>query len=344
MSNHFIANSTENIFHLSGFWGSFGYFLRLENGKDYLITDGRYAEQAQKLAPEFVLFDADFSEKFGKHITDQINCEDSLTLSGLKKLRKLFPNATFEPQENLINRRVKTADEISKIKIAQNHVDETLLPFLKENLKVGVTEQALNFKLQQVLQAEGKFGLSFPSIIAFGENSSRPHHVSTSRQLKWGDNILIDCGVTYGHYCSDMTRNFVFGDPDPEFVEKYQQLLNVQQATNLKITAGASTQAVDKFCRDQLGDQAEYFCHSLGHGVGLEIHELPNLSPRQGYTLQENEVVTCEPGLYYPGEFGIRIEDLLIVRTGKPTVLSHTAKDLLSLDEVGQVKMLVKSG
>jgi len=140
-----------------------------------------------------------------------------------------------------------------------------------------------------------------------------------------------------------MTRNFVFGEVNPAYLTKYQLLLDAQIQTNRKITAGASTQAVDAFCRELLGKEAQFFNHSLGHGVGLEIHELPTLSMRQDYTLQAGEVVTNEPGIYYPGQFGIRIEDLVVVTQDAPQILSQTTKDLLSFDENGQVQTLINS-
>ncbi len=343
--DYFLVSKTENIYYFSQFWGSFGWLLISKDGKKTLITDGRYAETAQRLDCAFRLFNADFTAKFGKSITRKVACEESLTLGSLEKLKKYFPKADFAPQKNIIEtlRRVKNDTEIGAIEAAQDHVDNVLLPFLKVHLKAGITEQSLNFKLQQVLQSEGKFGLSFPSIIAFGENSSRPHHVSGERRLRLGDNILIDCGTTHNHYCSDMTRNFVFGESSAKYIAKYEMLLTAQQATNAKITAGASSQAVDQFCRDALGPEAPYFTHSLGHGVGLEIHELPNLSQRSDFTLQTNEVVTNEPGLYYPGEFGIRIEDLVLVTDDHPRILSRFPKDLLSFSEDGHVQILVKA-
>jgi len=338
----FLVSKPENIRYLTGFQGSFGWFLA---GQDILISDGRYSETAKQLAVDFQLFDADFIKNFGDSITGKIACEDSLSLVQFNRLEKYFPKAKFTPQSGVVEtlRRVKTDPEITKIATAQSHVDQVLLPFLKENLKTGVTEQALNFKLQQALQDQGKYGLSFPSIVAFGPHSSRPHHTSTNRKLKLGDNILIDCGVTFDGYCSDMTRNFIFGESSPEYLDKYKLLLDAQQRTQQKIIAGASTKNLDEFCRKALGDQSAYFTHSLGHGVGLEIHELPTLSTRSKDTLQVGEIVTNEPGLYYPEKFGIRIEDLLVVTESEPRVLSQFVKDLLSFDENGQVRPLVKA-
>lgn len=348
--NGFLISTPENIYHWSGFSGSFGFLCWLSTGQKYLVTDGRYAETAAQLARkhdfEFIKFEPNFAEKLTTKIHGKIAGEDRLTLAELARFEKYFPSAEIIPQPSLLEdlRRVKTSDEIKKITAAQHHVDTVLISFLKENLQAGTSEQALNFRLQQVLQAEGRYGLSFPSIIAFGENSSRPHHTSGTRKLQLGDNILIDCGVTDDHYCSDMTRNFVFGQANPDYVQKYQHLLRAQEATHQQIKPGASTQEIDAFCRTELGTDAEFFTHSLGHGVGLEIHELPTLSPRKDYTLQAGEVITNEPGLYYPDQFGIRIEDLVLVTKTGADILSQTSRDLLSFDEAGQVQTLVKAG
>jgi len=342
----FLITKTENVYYMTEFWGSFGFVLILRSGETHLVTDGRYAEVATHLATahnfNFQLFDSQFVDNFGTKISGKFACENSLSLGELGKFKKYFPNIKFSPQsqvwENL--RRIKTADEIEKIITAQSHVDEILVSFFAQNLKAGITEQSLNFKLQQVLQSEGKHGLSFPSIVAFGENSSHAHHVSGARKLKFNDNILVDCGITHDRYCSDMTRNFVFGIPKDDYLAKYKFLRQAQEKTNHEIQAGASTKAIDAFCREQLGDEANYFTHSLGHGVGLEIHELPNLSPKTDFTLQADEVITNEPGLYYPGKFGIRIEDLVLVKEDHGEILSKTSRDLLSFGEDGNVQII----
>ena len=215
----FLITEPNNIFWLSGFDGSFGKILCLKNGTKYLISDGRYTEIGQKIAEkngfEFVLYNAEFKTEFAGKFSGNIGVESSLSLFEFEKLKQTFPACTLMPQTNMIEafRRAKTAIEIYKIRQAQAHVDQILIPFLKENLRLGITEAQLNFKLQQALQDQGKYGLSFPSIVAFAGNSAKPHAVSGDTKLKLGDNILVDCGVTLDHYCSDMTRNFYLEFP-----------------------------------------------------------------------------------------------------------------------------------
>jgi Xaa-Pro aminopeptidase len=138
-----------------------------------------------------------------------------------------------------------------------------------------------------------------------------------------------------------MTRNFCFGLPSESYKRDYAMLLQAQKNTLNQVEAGAKAKALDLFCRKQMGKASELFVHSLGHGVGLEIHEAPTLSARSKDVLQTNEVVTVEPGIYRPNEYGIRIEDSLIVGTDGAEILTKTTKELLSFDEDGSVKVLV---
>lgn len=330
----FFSLKKENIHWLTRFQGSFGMYIQTIK-QNYLITDNRYAERAEKLAMEndceFVLYDKDFKENFGQKLTGIFGIEDSITLSQLSWLRKTFPSLRFRSQRKIIEklRRNKTEAEINKIKTAQNHIDTILIPLLKAKLKTGVTEKEIAFELEHLIRDKGKYDISFEAIVAFGENSSIAHHSSSERKLKKGDNILIDCGANYKGFCSDMTRNFGFGNVSEEYQKKYALLLEVQTKILAEYRVRKSTKSVDQHCRKHLQAEVKYFTHSLGHGVGLEIHELPNLSPKSNFILQENDVVTCEPGLYYQGSFGIRIEDLVIIRKAGPEILSNTSKKLI---------------
>ena len=330
----FVSLKKENIHWLTGFQGSFGMYIQTPKNK-YLVTDSRYALKAENLAKKnncsFVLYDKDFKNNFGQKQKGVFAIEDSVTLSQFRWLKKTFPHLNFRSQKSVIEklRRQKTEEEIKKIKTAQSHVDALLIPFLKAKLKTGVTEQELKSELETAIRDKGRFDIPFVTVVAFSENSAIPHHESGSRKLKKGDNILIDCGAKYEGYCSDMTRNFGFGSVSKEYLNKHQLLLEVQEKTLSEYKPLKSTKSIDQHCRTYLGDEAGYFTHSLGHGVGLEIHELPNLSSKSNFILQERDVVTCEPGLYYPGKFGIRIEDLIVIQKDAPMVLSKTPKELI---------------
>jgi len=342
----FLVTKKENIFWLTGFSGSTGLYLQLKSGEKFLITDSRYAERAKELANEnemeFVLLDNDFRENFGEKIKGTFAGEDSMSLAQLERIKRLFPRVKFNPQKKALEhlRRQKNLEELKLIRVAQGHVNQLLHPFLKANIKEGMTEKELAFGLETALRDKGKFDLSFPAIVAFNSNSAIPHHEPNETKLKIGDNILIDCGVKYQGYCSDVTRNFAFRGASREYQKAYQDLLQVQEKSLLEFVPNKKVREIDEFVRRELGSNEAFFTHSLGHGVGLELHELPLIigvqtqdkkSSNSETVLQENEVVTSEPGIYFPNKFGIRIEDLLVIRKDKPEILSTITKDLIVL-------------
>lgn len=347
----FLITKPENIFWLSGFRGSFGFFVQKKEGQNFLITDGRYIERAKTLGKKHNFTAFLLTEKSEKKLPDFLKIqpensffvENTLTFHKLEWLKSIFPDTSFVPQKNILEtlRRQKTGAEIEKIKKAQNQVDKILLPFLKSNLRAGITEKELAFKLEMALRDQGKFKLSFPLIAAFGKNSSIPHHAPSSEKLKLGENILIDCGVRFEGFCSDMTRNFIFGEgEDKAFLEYYNQLLEVQKKCVSQFTAHKKVADIEHFCRNELGTLEPFFTHSLGHGIGLEIHEPPRISSKSDNFLQNHEVVTCEPGIYFPRKFGIRIEDALVIKEDGPEILTKTTKDLLRISEEGIIKKL----
>ena len=332
----FWVTKPENVLWLTGFSGSFGAVLVPAQGTPTLITDSRYQEVAEDLCAEQKINFCLFNEHF-KISKKNIAGESSLKISELAFWRKKL-KAKIKPQKNILEqlRRVKTEEEIKIIKSAQAYVDQTLPDFVQKVLKENITEAEAAFKLEVALRNNGRYGLSFDPILAFGKNSSLPHHHPGQTKLNPNTNILIDCGIKSEGYCTDMTRNFAFGQLSSEYINKYDLLLKAQEATLKQVKADISPKKLDTFCRKQLGDQAEFFTHSLGHGVGLEIHEMPGLSSKYKAQrnfpakLQTNEIITIEPGLYYPGKFGIRIEDLVVVKDEGCEVLSKASK--LKLD------------
>lgn len=347
----FFITKKENIFWLTGFNGSFGLFLQKKDGDNFLITDARYIKHVETLAQKNNFTPFLLTEKNKKSLSSFLKLktnetsffvENDLTLRKLDWLNTLFPEVSFLPQDMVLEtlRQQKNETEIEKLKSAQNQVDSVLLPFLKSNLKTDITEKELAFKLEIAFRGNGKFDLSFPIIVAFGKNSAIPHHEPSSQKLTSGENILIDCGVKFDGFCSDMTRNFVFGKVDQEFLQSYCKLLKIQKKCLNQFVPNKKISNIEIFCRKELGTLEPFFTHSLGHGVGLEIHEEPRISTQSEKYLQKNEIVTCEPGIYFPQKFGIRIEDTLIVRDKKPEILTKTTKDLLRIDEEVIIKKL----
>ena len=220
---------------------------------------------------------------------------------------------------------------------AQAHVDGILEALVPQILVTGVSEKEVADKLEQAICNKGEFELAFPIICAFTEGAAEPHHEPrTDRSLTAGYIILLDCGAKYKGWCSDVTRMFSLGKPSAEFKEKYEKVLRIHEAALPQFLPGKKVIELDQFVREQLGEDEKYFVHGLGHGVGQEVHEEPRITsvfkktapPKVPATLEEGMVVTCEPGLYYPEKFGIRIEDIFIIRKEGPEMLSKTSRAL----------------
>lgn len=227
---------------------------------------------------------------------------------------------------------VKSDCEIEKIKKACSIVQKAYYSVIKE-LKVGITEIEVRDKIEKSMMDFGADGIAFETIVAFGENSAVPHHVTGQKQLSPDTVILIDTGCTVDGYCSDLTRTTFFGNPTKKFMDCYNSVLMANAVAEQNITDGISCKDADAFAREYLKQKGldKYFTHSLGHGVGLEIHEAPTLSPKSKAVLKNNMVFTVEPGVYFDGEFGIRIEDTVILKDGKVIRLFDDDKKLLIL-------------
>lgn len=333
-----LITKPENVLFLTGFTGSFGFVL-ITRENSFLVTDSRYAEKAQSLTHntdvDFLLFDASFLKTKSSVFSGKFALEDSVLFSQKKQFEQWFSNISFSFESHLVEnlRRHKTQHELFCIQKAQDHVDSVLISFLESTLSTGITEKSLAFELEFALRDYGSFGLAFAPIVAFGENSAIPHHVPTEKKLFAGENILIDCGVSYQGYQSDMTRNFGWKYLSEEYQHRYAFLLDIQEKLIQEYRSNQKTKLLQQKTKKNLGDQADFYTHSLGHGIGLETHERPFFQNNSDDVLLEHDVVTCEPGLYYPGKFGIRIEDLLLITSDFPRVLSRTTKDLLVFSE-----------
>ena len=224
--------------------------------------------------------------------------------------------------------------KIEAMRRAAEHVDGILRDLMTRWLVEGVTEREVHEKLRRAILNDGEYGLSFDPIVAFGEGAAEPHHEPTERRLKRGDPVLIDCGAICEEWCSDCTRMFSLGEPSDEFSQKYEKLLRAQKNALLQFVNGAMCFELDANVRDELGDDAVYFIHTLGHGVGKEVHEKPRIGPKAvDETLRAGDVVTCEPGLYYVGKFGMRIEDQLVIsEAGQPQILTSLSRELFVVD------------
>ena len=320
--------------YLSGFDLAEGVLLLGENPAYF--TDARYFHAAKdKIAPagaEPILYTgADVIKKYVEErgIKTLYVDYDRTTVSEYERY-KTFGAEIKNCAEDLMKlRMIKSEEELSYVKKACEIIQEAYHNAMKI-VKVGVTEREIADKIRSEIIRLGGEGESFETIVAFGAHAAIPHHETGDTELTENTAILVDTGALYNGYCSDLTRMAFFGTPDEEYKKAYDAVLTANLTAFDKITAGMSGVEADKTARDILENlgYGKYFTHSLGHGVGLEIHERPNVSPKSRDDLKENAVFTIEPGVYLNDKFGIRIEDTAIIKNGKAERLFTDSKEL----------------
>lgn len=330
----FFVTSSENVFYLSGFSGE--GMLLLSPDRAVLITDFRYIEDAQKRAEGFMV--ADIARGIRDIVPSEIRTlyieEENMTLAQLRKYGEVMPGVRFADGggDNAALRLIKEAEEIEKITKAAD-IATAAFERVLSLMKPGVTERELALEFEYRVKKAGGGGVSFDTIVASGPNSSMPHAGVTDRVLTPGDFVTMDFGCVYAGYCSDMTRTVAVGSVSDKQRKVYETVRAAQLAALEAVRAGAACADVDAVARAIIADAGygDAFGHALGHGVGVQIHEEPRLSARSQQVLSDNMVVTVEPGIYLPGEFGVRIEDLVVVNGEKTVNLSHFTKELLIL-------------
>ena len=232
------------------------------------------------------------------------------------QFQHLAPLGEVLPQAQYFHKRrvIKSPYELEKLKKSAEILQRTF-EYAHTVLKEGIEEKEVVRHLEEFIKNNGASGWSFDPIVAFGENSAYPHHITSSRTLKKNEIVLIDMGVVFEHYCSDMTRTFFWGEGSEELQKIHGLVATIQEEAVTACAPGVSTtslytKTMDFFKEHGVGDK---FVHSLGHGVGLEIHEAPRLSFSQDRALEPGMVITIEPGLYVDGLGGVRIEDMVVI-------------------------------
>jgi Xaa-Pro aminopeptidase len=333
----FLVSVPENRYYLSGYEAedlqlteSSGYVL-ISDSNQYLLTDFRYKEAARAEAPDFELII--YNEGLPQVLPDLFaNLRpERLAIEGLhltyrkyqeveEALRKARPNAALVSRDDLVEqfRMVKEPWEIERIK-ASLALTESALEGVWNIMAPGKTEKELAWEIERRIREGGGEAVSFPPIVACGPNAALPHAVPTERRISSGDSVILDLGSKLNHYCSDMTRTWIAGAPDMKLQEIYKVVREAQLAAQDTIKAGNESTEVDGVAREVI-HQAGYgdcFGHGLGHGVGIAVHEKPGLRKYQPTLLEENMVVTIEPGIYLPGYGGVRLENMVrITLTG----------------------------
>ena len=336
-----LINSDANRFYASAFHttGADDALVILTKKGNYLITDSRYTEAAQaqlKDAELVIRANAesylDYAAKiFAEDGVKKIGFEDAaLTVKEFNMYRSGL-DYEFVPASDLFLelRQSKDADEIRSMKAAQRIANQALIQLLDE-LRPGMTELEISARLQYLMLLDGAERMSFDPIIASGPNSSMPHAVPTDRKIQDGDFLTIDFGCVYEGYCSDTTRTVAIGHATEEMRKVYNTVLEAQLAGIAKAKTGVIGKEVHEAAHDVIraAGYGEYFGHGFGHSLGLEIHEAPNFNSRNTKPMPDCAAVSAEPGIYLPGKFGVRIEDVVILHENGCENITGLPKEL----------------
>ena len=333
----FVSDLT-NVRYLSGFTGTNGACLvGLE--ERIFFTDFRYPERAEgEVGEEWERPEAEreLVPQISARMHGRVGFEDAkLSVRQLARLEAAVgEDVDLVPAGDLVERlrAVKEPDEIERMAAASELADGVFQWTIERGL-AGHTERDVARACQARIRELGAEP-SFPPIIAAGENGALPHAEPGDREIGPGELVVFDMGAELDGYCSDGTRTFATGDPGEEAREVYDVVLAAQLAALAAIRVGASGKEIDAVAREMIAEagQGDHFGHGLGHGVGLEVHESPRLATTSDDELREGNVVTVEPGIYLPGRFGVRIEDLVVVTGDGYRNLSGTSKELTVLD------------
>jgi Xaa-Pro aminopeptidase len=336
----FLVTSPYNLRYLTNFTGTTGLAV-ITLDKAFFVTDFRYTEQAASQAQGFEIVKnvgPIFDEVATLCETQQINAlafeESYVSFAEYSTLEEIIEESALVPVAGMIEslREVKDEAEVAIIKKACEIADKAFAHILTK-IKPGMTEIEVANELDFFMRAQGATGVSFDTIVASGVRSAMPHGVASSKVIEQGDLITIDFGCYYEGYVSDMTRTFAIGDPGEKLKEIYQIVLDAQLKVLEAAKAGMTGIALDAVARDHITacGYGEAFGHSTGHGIGLEIHEGPNVSFRADKAFVPGNVITNEPGIYLPGIGGVRIEDDMLVTESGIEVLTHSPKELIIL-------------
>ena len=336
-----LLTSEANCYYATGFMGE-GIALVTRRGSWY-FTDSRYTEAADKAIGDAAVirevsrerpFSALINEALAASGAEKVGFEDQRMTVAEHAVYSEKLHCTLTPASSLMTelRGSKDEEELSCMTAAQRIAEGALEQILKE-IRPGMTEKEIAARLNYLMVSAGAEKTSFDTIVASGPNGSMPHAVPGMRKVREGDFITMDFGCVYKGYCSDMTRTVALGRPSDEMRNVYDIVLQAQLAGIAAARAGVTGAAIDGAARKVIQDAGygAYFGHSFGHSLGIDIHEAPNAAPGNDKPMPEGAVVSAEPGIYLPGKFGVRIEDVMILRPDGAQVITKAPKALLVL-------------
>jgi Xaa-Pro aminopeptidase len=326
-----------NVRYLTGFTGTNGACVVTPHERLF-FTDFRYVEQAREQAPDFELVQAGpgMLDDVAKCLRGRAGFEDDqLSVAGHRKVADKVPDGVeLVPAGGLVERlrAVKDEAEVAAMAAAAE-LATAAYESLRERGLAGRTERDVARGLVRFMEDAGAEGPSFAPIVAAGGHGALPHAVPRDVEIPRDTLVVIDLGAVMDGYCSDCTRTLATGSLSDEALEVYELVRQAQLHALEATVAGAEVKAVDAVARQRIdaAGHEEHFGHGLGHGVGLEVHEAPRIGKSADGELRTGNAVTVEPGVYVPGEFGVRIEDLVIVTDGEPRTLTGFPKDLVTI-------------
>lgn len=333
-----LITSKENKIYLGMPIGS-GIKILLTNHENYILFDGRYLNEVNEkkdLNYEKICFNQ--GEDYTEHILKIIKKNSKLGIEAknlnifeYNKLSNKFDLSLLN-NEFLEIRAIKTEEEIDKIKDAIDLTDDIFYKVLNK-INVGMTEHDISAYINYYATKNGASSMAFDTIVVSGVRTCMPHGRPTNKIIEKNEIVTIDFGITYNGYQSDMTRNICFGKPHSSHYNIFKIVKDVQEKGTKYIKEGIVSSELDSYVRNLIKEYGydKYFTHGLGHGLGIGGGELPLINSYSNLILKENMVITCEPGIYIPKLFGIRIEDNVLVRKENSLVLNKTTKDLIIL-------------
>ncbi|MBM2851498.1 MAG: Xaa-Pro aminopeptidase [Candidatus Nitrosotenuis sp.] len=332
-----VSFEPENLYYMTGFWGEAVGILE-KNGQTTIIAPELEVERAREESIDCNVITAERGVGLISGLMPKIKnskvCTDCQTYPMMELLKKSIPTVKYSTDPFYRAREVKDSKEITILKKASQIIDE-MYELCVKKIEMGLRESELqsilmSFAMEREMFSTGYRSTLNPLIIAGGPNGALPHAQVTKRKFAVGDLIVVDLTLRYKGYVSDATRTFGLGTLSSHAKEIYEIVKESQKVGLQAVRIGVSCKSVDDACRDYIAKKnyGQYFIHSTGHGIGLEVHEFPTISQKSQTVLQKDMAITIEPGIYIPKKFGVRIEDSVIVKD-RPLVLHKFTKDLV---------------